>query len=273
VKSIRINHNISAMSAWRMNNQNSTDTKKTLEKLSSGLRINKAGDDAAGLGISEKMRSQIRGLGQASNNIQDSISLIQTAEGGLKGIHALLQRGRELSVQATNDTNTVQDRTNLQLEATQITKEVDRIAQTTDFNTINLLNVNGAIAGASTVVQHLKDSWLAQSISRIQSQYGLVGDSSDLTVNIVQGAPGGVSAYVSYSLNGLPGLGSNLSLNIKLADYNEATSTIGGLSADRTIAHEMTHAVMARTMNWSEAVNARKQVGYRPGSVKGLRSG
>jgi flagellin len=158
------------MSAWRMNNQNNNDTKKTLVKLSSGLRINKAGKDAAGLGISEKMRSQIRGLGQVSNNIQDGISLIQTAEGGLQEIHELLQRGRELTVQSTNDTNTVQDRTNIQLEATQITKEVDRIAKTTNFNTINLLNVNGAVPGASNVVQHLKDSWLAQCVSRIQIQ-------------------------------------------------------------------------------------------------------
>ncbi|MFD0696259.1 flagellinolysin [Paenibacillus sp. GCM10027628] len=258
---MRINHNLSALSSWRMNKQNNNDMQSNLEKLSSGQRINKAGDDAAGLSISEKMRGQIRGLGQASRNIQDGISLIQTAEGGLNEIHSLLQRGRELAVQAANDTYTTADKTNLQAEVSQIVKEVDRIASTTDFNTINLLNTQSALAGSNTVVTNLKGSWLKQSVDRIQTYYGISPDNTNLQINVVQGAPGGVLAYVSSMVNGLPGVGTNVSLNIELADYDATTNTIGGLSADRTIAHEMTHAVMARTMNWSEGVNGTETSG------------
>jgi len=113
---------------------------KSLEKLSSGLRINRAGDDAAGLSISEKMRAQIRGLDMAVKNAQDSISLIQTAEGALTETHAILQRMRELAVQAANDTNVDTDRQALQAEVNQLTAEIDRIASDTEFNTQKLLN-------------------------------------------------------------------------------------------------------------------------------------
>ncbi|WP_412679370.1 flagellin [Caldifermentibacillus hisashii] len=111
-----------------------------MEKLSSGLRINKAGDDAAGLAISEKMRGQIRGLDMAAKNAQDGISLIQTAEGALNETHSILQRMRELSVQASNDTNTAADREEIQKEISQLIEEIDRIANTTEFNTKKLLN-------------------------------------------------------------------------------------------------------------------------------------
>ncbi|MDL0420939.1 flagellin [Caldifermentibacillus hisashii] len=113
---------------------------KSMEKLSSGLRINKAGDDAAGLAISEKMRGQIRGLDMAAKNAQDGISLIQTAEGALNETHSILQRMRELSVQASNDTNTAADREEIQKEISQLIEEIDRIANTTEFNTKKLLN-------------------------------------------------------------------------------------------------------------------------------------
>lgn len=115
-------------------------TQKSLEKLSSGLRINRAGDDAAGLAISEKMRGQIRGLDQASRNSSDSISLIQTAEGALNETHSILQRMRELAVQSANDTNTDDDRNELQAEVKQLVSELDRIANTTEFNTKKLLD-------------------------------------------------------------------------------------------------------------------------------------
>jgi len=125
-----------------MNNTNST---KSLEKLSSGYRINRAGDDAAGLAISEKMRGQIRGLDQASRNSQDAISLIQTAEGALNETHSILQRMRELAVQAANDTNTEDDRGEIQKEINQLTSEINRIGNTTEFNTMKLLNGDRAI--------------------------------------------------------------------------------------------------------------------------------
>ena len=137
---MRINHNISALNAWRSMDQVNQSMGKTLERLSSGLRINRAGDDAAGLAISEKMRGQIKGLETAVKNAQDSISLIQTAEGALTETHSILQRMRELAVQAASDTNTDVDRNQIQLELDQLREEIDRISRTTEFNTQKLLD-------------------------------------------------------------------------------------------------------------------------------------
>lgn len=137
-----INHNMNALNAHRNMNINNTAAGKSMEKLSSGLRINRAGDDAAGLAISEKMRGQIRGLEQSSRNASDGISMIQTAEGALNETTNILQRMRELAVQASNDTNTTSDREEIQKEINALTEEVDRIANNTEFNTQKLLNGN-----------------------------------------------------------------------------------------------------------------------------------
>jgi flagellin len=137
---MRINHNISALNTYRQLSNNGVNTSKSLEKLSSGLRINRAGDDAAGLAISEKMRGQIRGLEMASKNAQDGISLIQTAEGALNETHSILQRMRELSVQSANDTNTNADRAELQKEVDALRTEIGRISTDTEFNTQKLLD-------------------------------------------------------------------------------------------------------------------------------------
>ena len=135
-----INHNMGSINAQRQMGINSTNAGKSMEKLSSGLRINRAGDDAAGLAISEKMRGQIRGLDQASANSQDAISLIQTAEGALSETHSILQRMRELAVQSATDTNVGVDRAAIQDEMDELTAEIDRISTTTEFNTQSLLN-------------------------------------------------------------------------------------------------------------------------------------
>jgi flagellin len=139
---VRINHNLSALNAWRQISLTNSNMTKTLEKLSSGLRINRAADDAAGLAISEKMRGQIKGLDMARKNAQDAISLIQTAEGALNEVHSILQRMRELAVQSASDTNTDVDRENIQAEIEQLRQEIDRIARSTEFNTKKLLNGN-----------------------------------------------------------------------------------------------------------------------------------
>lgn len=153
---MRINNNIMALNAHRQLVANQTSMARSMERLSSGLRINRAGDDAAGLAISEKMRGQIRGLKQAQRNAQDSISLIQTAEGALNETHSILQRIRELAVQAANDTNTQDDRAEIQKEVDQLLDEIDRIASTTEFNSKKLLNGNasgvGVVAGQDKVV-------------------------------------------------------------------------------------------------------------------------
>ncbi|HHV74877.1 MAG TPA: flagellin [Thermoanaerobacterium sp.] len=146
-----INTNISAINAWRALETNNTNTQKALQKLSSGYRINSAADDAAGLAISEKMKAQIAGLDQAQRNAQDGISLLQTAEGALNETTSILQRMRELAVQASNDTNTNTDKANIQKEIDQLKNEINRIASTTQFNTKNLLN--GSLKTATLVFQ------------------------------------------------------------------------------------------------------------------------
>lgn len=147
---MRINHNIAALNTHRQLSFNNTNASKNLEKLSSGYKINRAGDDAAGLAISEKMRGQIRGLDMASKNAQDGISLIQTAEGALNETHSILQRMRELAVQAANDTNVTSDRGEIQKEINSLTSEINRIANTTEFNTQKLMNAtSGTGSGAA----------------------------------------------------------------------------------------------------------------------------
>jgi flagellin len=138
-----INHNITALNTHRQMSSATNAQANSMEKLSSGLRINSAKDDAAGLSISEKMRGQIRGLEQASSNAQDGISLMQTAEGALNETHDILQRMRELAVQSANDTNTVSDRGEIQKEVDELAKEITRISNDTEFNTKKLLDGQG----------------------------------------------------------------------------------------------------------------------------------
>ncbi|NPC94315.1 flagellin Hag [Bacillus sp. WMMC1349] len=148
---MRINHNIAALNTLNRLGSNNGASQKNMEKLSSGLRINRAGDDAAGLAISEKMRGQIRGLEMASKNSQDGISLIQTAEGALTETHAILQRMRELMVQAGNTgTQQTEDRTAIQSEITALIDEVNGISTRTEFNGKKLLDGTVATAGGFT---------------------------------------------------------------------------------------------------------------------------
>ncbi len=146
-----INHNMNALNAHRNMGVNNSAAGKSMEKLSSGLRINRAGDDAAGLAISEKMRGQIRGLTQASRNASDGISLVQTAEGALNETTNILQRMREISVQSANSTNTETDRAALQEELKQLTTEINRIGNTTEFNTQKLLNGGAGSSSSSNI--------------------------------------------------------------------------------------------------------------------------
>lgn len=199
---MRINTNISAMNAHRQLGVNTSLAAKSMEKLSSGLRINRAGDDAAGLAISEKMRGQIRGLNQASRNAQDGISLIQTAEGALNETHSILQRMRELAVQSATDTNTDDDRAELQKEVAQLLLEVDRIATTTEFNTQSLLDGTGGTLGAFTfhiganagqtvtvTIADMQAAALGIGAVNISTQAG-----ADAAITTIDGAIGTVSA-------------------------------------------------------------------------------
>jgi flagellin len=199
---MRINHNIAALNTYRQLAVGTAAASKSMEKLSSGLRINRAGDDAAGLAISEKMRGQIRGLEMASKNAQDGISLLQTAEGALNETHAILQRMRELAVQSANDTNTAQDRQNLQDEMTQLTKEIDRIASTTQFNTKNLLDGSMGKAVNTAVANENKSAVLKTSVASVAATSTTVLTTlSDVNGNGL-GIAVGDKIDVSYVING-----------------------------------------------------------------------
>jgi flagellin len=143
---LRIQNNVEAFGAHRRLLDSTGRMAKSMERLSSGFRINRGGDDAAGLGISERMRAQARGLGQAQRNIQDGISLVQTAEGNLNEVHAMLQRVRELAVQYKNGALSTSDRTAIQSEVTQLAAEVERIGTTAQFNGIKLLDNTAVVS-------------------------------------------------------------------------------------------------------------------------------
>ena len=182
---MRINHNISALNTYRQLSANQSMGSKSLEKLSSGLRINRAGDDAAGLAISEKMRGQIRGLDQAARNSQDGISLIQTAEGALNETHSILQRMKELATQASNDTNTTGDRDEIQKEINQLTSEINRIGNTTEFNTQKLLNASKSVSAVTGDVVDAGAKFTGEAISSVR---GLAEGTHAITVTYTAGS-------------------------------------------------------------------------------------
>ena len=221
-----INHNMNAMNAHRNMGMNTNQAGKSMEKLSSGLRINRAGDDAAGLAISEKMRGQIRGLDQASRNSQDGISLIQTAEGALNETHSILQRMRELSVQSSNDTNTDEDRARLQDEVAALTAEIDRIGDTTEFNTQKLLQGSynsgkklqiGANAGQTITISigSMKTSALGVSGLSISAQSSAEAaittvDAAITKVSTQRSKLGAVQNRLEHTINNLNTSSENL---------------------------------------------------------------
>lgn len=242
---MKIQHNISALNTHRNLNFTNTQAGKALEKLSSGYKINRAGDDAAGLAISEKMRSQIRGLNMASKNAQDAISLIQTAEGALNEVHAMLQRARELSVQAANDTNVAGDRDALQQEVSQILQEINDIADRTEFNTMKVLKGGTSTFSMSTpdaasLSQRLANSMLGNAEEAVTQAYGLSPDKVSIEIKYENQGPGGWVAWVT-STGGNPS--KPISLTIDEADFFSGTPL--WIDADRVITHEMVHAVMS----------------------------
>ncbi len=220
---MRINHNIASLNTYRQLTTNNANGSKSLEKLSSGLRINRAGDDAAGLAISEKMRGQIRGLDQASRNAQDGISLIQTAEGALNETHSILQRLRELAVQSATDTNTATDRSKIQAEVDQLAKEITRISNTTEFNTKNLL-----AGGLKNNVFHIGAN-SAQNVSLTigamdAKSLGVAGDF--VTTTATNGSELGTNFVVTTSSEGINGF----FVNVAKVAATQSVSVAGGTS-------------------------------------------
>ena len=219
---MRINHNIAAMNTYRQLTGNNSATSKSLEKLSSGLKINRAGDNAAGLAISEKMRGQIRGLDQASTNANDGISLIQTAEGALNETHSILQRMRELAVQSSNDTNTDDDRQEIQKEINQLTQEIDRISSDTEFNTQKLLNGDKAI-------DYTKAAALSGVVKDVSFDAGVAGGTYNVAVTVSGAVTSG-----SNLTGGLSGATvTTTTTNLEVGSYNltiDATKKIATIT-------------------------------------------
>ncbi|WP_338588701.1 flagellin Hag [Paenibacillus sp. Y5S-9] len=219
-----INHNIAAMNTHRQLGANTANTNKAIEKLSSGLRINRAGDDAAGLAISEKMRGQIRGLDMATKNGQDSISLIQTAEGALNETHSILQRMRELAVQSSNDTNTDKDREALQNEVDELAKEITRISNTTEFNTKKLLN--GFADGASGVSSAANLSFhIGANADQNISLTIKAMDAASLSVGAATGSSSATGATAAAVTGGIS-ISSATSANAAITTINNAIETV-----------------------------------------------
>ena len=256
-----INHNLMANNAIRSMNTNTGAASKSMAKLSSGLRINTAGDDAAGLAISEKMRGQIRGLDQASSNAQDGISLLQTAEGNLSESTSILQRMRELAVQGSNDTLNSNDRGQIQKEMDQLVSEVDRIGNNTEFNTKKLLNGGANVTGTSSTAnaviiggtgdtkvgssQTLTASTLATKATDTRAgafTSGLTtGTNADMTINGTQFkfAVGTTSADVIKTINDA-GIGVTASVTNSGADITLESNAVGSaskFSSDATAAN------------------------------------
>ncbi|WP_019377548.1 flagellin [Virgibacillus halodenitrificans] len=226
---MRINHNIAALNTYRQLNSASNAQSNSMEKLSSGLRINKAGDDAAGLAISEKMRGQIRGLDQASKNSQDAISMIQTAEGALNETHSILQRMRELSVQGANDTNVTEDRAAIQEELNELKKEIDRIGDTTEFNKQKLLK--GNLGG--TVDQNAANTTVLgkTGVASVETS-GATAGTYTITVTNPDGTAGTGGLTMTFGGKTQSIANSAGAQELNFSDFGISIKTNGGYAAD-----------------------------------------
>ncbi len=246
-----VQHNMAAANTNRQLGITNSNLAKKTEKLSSGYKINRAGDDAAGLSISEKMRGQIRGLEQASTNAQDGISLIQTAEGALNETHSILQRMRELTVQASNDTNVTADRTAIQEEVTQLEQEITRIASQTEFNKQKLLN------GTLTAVNLQVGANASQNISFAISSM----DASALSVNNISST---LSAYASATA-------SLSTIDTALENVSKQRSLMGAMQnrLEHTIANADNTAenLQAAESRIRDVDMAKEMVGYSKDSI------
>ena len=246
---MRINTNIAAMNTYSRLTAANTAKTNSLAKLSSGSRINKAGDDAAGLAISEKMKSQIGGLTQAKRNAQDGISLVQTAEGALNESHSILERMRDLAVQGANDTLTSDDRGSINKELTALHEELTRIASTTEYNTKNLLNkaknaftfqiganenqtltvTIGAMDGKTLLKSDAAKFIIDSKASNVRKDGGMISviDKAISTVSDQRAALGAVQNRLEHTINNLTATNENLSdANSRIRDVDMAEEMI-----------------------------------------------
>ncbi|WP_028863050.1 flagellinolysin [Psychromonas aquimarina] len=248
--------NTSSLFAQRMLNRNQGVSNQAMERLSSGLRINSARDDAAGLSISAGMTSQINGYNQAVRNANDGVSALQVADGALDSVTNSLQRIRELSVQAANETYSLENRQAIQSEIDALGKEINSIAETTEFNGTKLFQ-RGDLTPESdvdkqAVIDGLFSSWFANSEQRIFEQFGIKGDGATLKIDLSDTPDPDIAASVSGTTNATTGKTDNQILTIDMSDFEKGIAGDGGNApfySDRIIAHEMVHAVMGRSMD------------------------
>jgi len=231
---MRINTNVAALNSYNQLKNTQNNLSKSLSRLSSGKRINGAADDAAGLAISEKMNSQVRGLAQAQRNAQDGISMIQTAEGALKETHSILQRMRELSVQSANDTNTQADRDEIQKEVDELASELTRISNTTEFNTQSLLNgavKDGNVGTANFHIGSNKGQSIELSINAMDAaSLGVAGSSTEYS-----GTNSGVeSSSFDDSVGDKIVNGANITFDYTAGTTDAAASLTAGAAAAPT---------------------------------------
>lgn len=264
---MRIASNPYSLNTQRHLDQTSQGMARTLQRLSSGLRVNNAADDAAGLAIGTRMEALIRGERQSVRNINDAISMVQVTEGAMGSIAESLQRVRELAVQAASDSLSSSDRAALQEEASALLQGVTQVSQQTQFNGKQVFaQTTGSIGGDDpnirAVVDGLRLGWLEEAETLIGDSFGIYGDGASLTVNVTfTDGTGGVAASVS-GVGAPGGKVTNQFLNIDMADFSPPNLPNGGNAPfynDRIIAHEMVHAVMGRSMNFTALPNWFKE--------------
>ncbi len=254
---LTLNTNIASLNAQRNLSASQGTLGKTLQRLSSGLRINSAVDDAAGLAISERMTTQVRGLNQAVRNANDGVSLLQTSDAALVSVTQSLQRIRELAVQAANSTNSDTDRAAIQQEIAQLTQEIDRVGRTTSFNGRKVFaqTTESAVGNPDelAVLDGLQSGWLSAAEDLIREHFGIEASGQSIKIELTSftDGAGGTLARVT-GQTGSSGPASNITLQVDMADFVPANPPNGGTAPvynDRVLAHEMTHAVMFATMN------------------------
>jgi flagellin len=233
--------------SWRAFSTAGNQVERSIGRLSSGKRINTAGDDAAGLGISERIQGQFRGLLQANRNALDGVSLIQTAESALNQTEGILQRGRELSVQAANGTLSDDQKSYLQTELTHLLSEVNGIADSTTYNGKHLLTGSGQSGQISRTLAGLRTGWLEEPEKLIATLFGLTGDGTTLTVAFQD--QGSSAAWVTGDPNPVTGHLDALTLNINLSDF---AADVSPLYNDRKVGRAVAQAILSRNSDYNQ---------------------
>ncbi|MFT5576537.1 MAG: flagellin, partial [Bermanella sp.] len=274
---LSINTNFAALNAARNLQNSDASLVRAQQRLSSGLRINSARDDAAGLAISTRFTTQIRGLDQAVRNANDGVSMLQVAEGALTSVTNAMQRIRELAVQAANSINSDSVRQAMQSEAEQLRNEIDRVANQTRFNGQNVFaTASSSVLGDSdqlAVIDGLRSGWLSQSESLIQDYFGLTADGDGISIELTSfsDGAGGTAARVTGQIGSNPGKASDVTLQIDMADFTPPNLPDGGSKPfynDRIIAHEMVHAVMYRSVNMASFAADSGQTWFLEGAAE-----